>query len=77
MGDKSYLTWFLFSITKMALGILKGRCLLKCMEDSFGNKCQSLEEWGAHNKISSEDAPLDLNERDVVSPEEKHHKNWE
>ena len=47
------------------------------MEDSFGNKCQSLGEWGAHNKISSEASPLDLNKRDVVSPEEKHHKNWE
>ena len=77
MGNKSYLTWFLFSITKKALGILKGRCLPKRMEDSFGNKCQSLGEWGAHNKISSEASPLDLNKRDVVSPEEKHHKNWE
>lgn len=50
MGDKSYLTWFLFSITKKtALGILRGRCLPKCTVDSFGNKCQSLEEWGASN----------------------------
>ena len=75
MGDKSYLTWFLFSITKTALGILKGRCLPKCTEDSFGNKCQSLGEWGAYNKISSEDATLDLNKSDVVSLGEKYHKN--